>query len=90
MTGYDAELGSFVEYYGSKRLDSSLLRLALINFIAPTDPRMLSTVHMILRPPSKGGLANDWLVHRNSYTDTELMKLDGTPPVRLLLPLTFC
>src|SRR5437762_6163423 len=42
--GYDPELGSFVQYYGSKELDASLLALPLVGFLPADDPRMVGTV----------------------------------------------
>jgi len=45
--GYDAELGSFVQHFGSKSLDASALMLPLVRFIRATDPRMQSTIGAI-------------------------------------------
>src|SRR6201984_654388 len=42
--GFDQELGSFVQSYGSKHLDASLLLLPLVGFLPPTDPRVIGTV----------------------------------------------
>ena len=36
--GFDPELGSFVQYYGSKRLDASLLMMPLVGFLPADDP----------------------------------------------------
>ena len=36
--GYDEELGSFVQYYGSKRLDASLLTIPLFGFLPRRRP----------------------------------------------------
>jgi alpha,alpha-trehalase len=47
--GYDEELGSFVQAYGEQDVDASLLLLPLKGFIAPTDPRVRSTVEVIRR-----------------------------------------
>ncbi|MBW3593895.1 MAG: glycoside hydrolase family 15 protein, partial [Actinobacteria bacterium] len=38
--GYDPDLNSFVQYYGSKRLDASLLMISLVGFLPAADPRM--------------------------------------------------
>jgi len=54
--GYNEALGSFVQSYGGDELDSSLLLLPLVGFIAATDPRMLGTVQAIERRLSSGGL----------------------------------
>jgi GH15 family glucan-1,4-alpha-glucosidase len=45
--GFDAELGAFVQSYGSKELDASLLMLPLVGFLPATDPRMRGTVEAI-------------------------------------------
>src|SRR6202045_1914916 len=45
--GFDLDLGSFVQAYGSKALDASLLLLPLVGFLPPTDPRIVGTVKAI-------------------------------------------
>ncbi len=47
--GYDEELGSFVQAYGRKTLDSALLFIPLVGFLPPDDPRVVSTVAAIER-----------------------------------------
>ncbi|HKW55390.1 MAG TPA: glycoside hydrolase family 15 protein, partial [Stellaceae bacterium] len=47
--GFNAELGSFVQSYGSRELDASLLLLALVGFLPPDDPRIRGTVEAIER-----------------------------------------
>ena len=42
--GFSRELNSFVQYYGSKELDASLLLLPLVGFLPPDDPRILGTI----------------------------------------------
>jgi GH15 family glucan-1,4-alpha-glucosidase len=69
--GFDPELGSFVQAYGSKALDASLLLLPLVGFLPPTDPRIIGTVHAIERR-----LVVDGLVLR--YDTGEVV--DGLPP----------
>ena len=44
---FDFGLGSFVQSYGSKALDASLLLLPLVGFLPPDDPRMIGTVRAI-------------------------------------------
>jgi GH15 family glucan-1,4-alpha-glucosidase len=44
---FDRELGCFVQAYGSKALDASLLLLPLVGFLPRTDPRMIGTVKAI-------------------------------------------
>ncbi|MGH9572460.1 MAG: glycoside hydrolase family 15 protein [Candidatus Acidiferrales bacterium] len=45
--GFDERLGSFVQYYGSKEVDASLLLVPLVGFLPPTDPRITGTIRRI-------------------------------------------
>jgi GH15 family glucan-1,4-alpha-glucosidase len=45
--GFHPELDSFVQAYGSKRLDASLLLIPLIGFLPATDPRVRGTLRAI-------------------------------------------
>ncbi|HEY7303515.1 MAG TPA: glycoside hydrolase family 15 protein [Bryobacteraceae bacterium] len=45
--GYSHELESFVQYFGSKQLDASILMMPLVGFLPADDPRMKSTVAAI-------------------------------------------
>ena len=38
--GFDAAQNSFVQYYGGKELDASLLMLPLVGFLPISDPRI--------------------------------------------------
>jgi GH15 family glucan-1,4-alpha-glucosidase len=79
--GFDRELGAFVQYYGSKLLDASLLMIPLVGFLPATDPRMLGTVAAIQKH-----LTSDGLVARYQTTP----ELDGLPPGEgAFLPCTF-
>ena len=42
--GFDAELNSFVQSYGAKQLDASLLLLPLVGFLPADEPRIMGTV----------------------------------------------
>jgi GH15 family glucan-1,4-alpha-glucosidase len=57
--GYDDEVGSFVQHYGSKRVDSALLQIPLTGFLPASDPRVRGTVAAIER-----SLVRDGLVYR--------------------------
>ncbi|MDE1861034.1 MAG: glycoside hydrolase family 15 protein [Candidatus Micrarchaeota archaeon] len=46
--GFSREIGSFVKYYGSDEVDSSLLTLPLYDFIDANDPRFTSTFDTII------------------------------------------
>jgi GH15 family glucan-1,4-alpha-glucosidase len=69
--GYDANVGAFVQYYGSSRLDASLLMLPLVGFLPVSDPRVRSTIEAIERELSVGGFVSRY------RTDPEV---DGLPP----------
>jgi len=45
--GFDRDLNSFVQAYGSKRLDASLLLLPLVGFLPAADPRIRGTLEAI-------------------------------------------
>jgi GH15 family glucan-1,4-alpha-glucosidase len=57
--GWNEQRQSFVQSAGSDVLDASLLLMPLVHFIAPTDPRWLSTLDAI-----GGELVQDSLVYR--------------------------
>ncbi|HKF05018.1 MAG TPA: glycoside hydrolase family 15 protein [Candidatus Sulfotelmatobacter sp.] len=57
--GFSRELNSFVQYYGGKELDASLLLLPLVGFLPPEDPRVQGTVAAI-----ESNLMQDGLVAR--------------------------
>ncbi|RYZ07593.1 MAG: glycoside hydrolase family 15 protein [Myxococcales bacterium] len=68
--GFDHARGSFVQYFGSKELDASLLLLPLVGFLPAEDPRIRGTVRAIERE-----LLVDGLVRRYHTTPT----IDGLP-----------
>ena len=45
--GFDRKLNSFVQAYGSKRLDASLLLIPIVGFLSPDDPRVRGTLRAI-------------------------------------------
>src|SRR5262249_29977693 len=57
--GYNTEMNSFVQYYGSNELDASLLMIPLVGFLPPDDERVRGTVSAIER-----GLMRDDFVQR--------------------------
>jgi GH15 family glucan-1,4-alpha-glucosidase len=54
--GFDAERGTFTQYFGGRSTDAALLQLPQIGFIAPDDPRMLGTVAAVERDLLRDGL----------------------------------
>ena len=59
LRGWHPERATFVQHYDTDVLDASVLLMPLVKFIAPTDPRWLSTLDAISRE-----LASDSLVYR--------------------------
>jgi len=54
--GFNKKMNSFVQSYGSKQLDASCLRIALVGFLPPEDPRIRGTVEAIERRLMRDGL----------------------------------
>jgi GH15 family glucan-1,4-alpha-glucosidase len=45
--GFDANMNSFVQYYGGKHLDASVLMMPMLGFLPPDDARVIGTVKAI-------------------------------------------
>ena len=71
-SGFDPELGSFVQFYGSRQLDASLLQIPLVGFLQASDPRVRGTLAAIERCLLRDG----GLVMRYDTED----RVDGLPP----------
>lgn len=54
--GFNRKLNSFVQSYGSTQLDASCLRIVLVGFLPPDDPRIRGTVEAIEKKLMKDGL----------------------------------
>ncbi|MGE5305843.1 MAG: glycoside hydrolase family 15 protein [Alphaproteobacteria bacterium] len=79
--GFDGERNTFVQSYGAKELDASLLMIPLVGFLPPTDPRVRGTVEAIERD-----LVNNGFVARYPTKP----EIDGLPPGEgVFLPCTF-
>jgi GH15 family glucan-1,4-alpha-glucosidase len=70
--GFNRDLNSFVQAYGSRRLDASLLLIPLVGFLPATDPRVQGTVRAI----EEKLLINGEFVLRYDTEETN----DGLPP----------
>jgi GH15 family glucan-1,4-alpha-glucosidase len=68
--GYDAERGTFTQYYGSRELDASVLNIPLVGFLPGSDERVTGTIDAISRE-----LGRDGFVARYSTAETD----DGLP-----------
>jgi GH15 family glucan-1,4-alpha-glucosidase len=69
--GFDAAQNSFVQAYGSRQLDASLLLMPCVGFLPSDDPRVIGTVAAIQRR-----LLDDGFVRRYDTAETD----DGLPP----------
>ncbi|WP_448188768.1 glycoside hydrolase family 15 protein [Azospirillum sp. sgz301742] len=69
--GYDPAMGSFVQSYGAKELDASLLLLPVVGFLPADDSRVVGTIAAV-----ENHLLKDGFVRRY---DTGRVK-DGLPP----------
>ncbi len=72
--GYDAKRGIFTQVYGSDALDSALLLLPTVGFVAWDDERMVRTVAAICAELDEGGLL---LRYQREKTDDGLEGREG-------------
>ncbi|MFP5228990.1 MAG: glycoside hydrolase family 15 protein [Acidobacteriota bacterium] len=69
--GFNEEKKSFVQFYGGKQLDASLLLMPIVGFLPATDPRVRSTIEAIERELMVDGFLMRYDTGRVS---------DGLPP----------
>lgn len=67
---FNHDLGAFTQFYGSKLMDASVLRMPLVGFLPAADPRIRGTVKMI-----EERLLQDGFIRR--YENTP--EVDGLP-----------
>ncbi len=79
--GYDPDLGSFTQAFGSKQLDGALLQLPMVGFLPPSDERIRGTVAAIERELVRDGFV---LRYRSDQTDDGLPAGEG-----VFLPCSF-
>jgi GH15 family glucan-1,4-alpha-glucosidase len=80
--GFDVELGSFTQSYGSKDLDASLLMIPLVGFLPASDPRVKGTVEAVERGLVEHGFVLRYRTHENG--------VDGLPAGEgVFLPCSF-
>jgi GH15 family glucan-1,4-alpha-glucosidase len=70
--GFDRDLGSFVQAYGSKQLDASLLLIPVVGFLPADDPRVRGTLRAVEERLLIGG--EFVMRYESEYTR------DGLPP----------
>lgn len=81
--GFNSQVNAFTQFYGSDKLDASLLMLPLVGFLPANDPRVVGTVETIQRE-----LMTDGLVYR--YHPDTSGAVDGLPPGEgAFLPCSF-
>ncbi len=79
--GFNTQTNSFVQSYGAKEPDASLLMIPLVGFLPPEDPRVAGTVAAVERD-----LMHDGFVRRYNTESN----VDGLPPGEgAFLPCTF-
>jgi GH15 family glucan-1,4-alpha-glucosidase len=82
--GYDADRGTFVQFFGSDRLDASCLLIPLVGFLPATDERVVGTVRAIEEDLVRGGFVERY------RADEENADVDGLPPGEgVFLPCSF-
>jgi GH15 family glucan-1,4-alpha-glucosidase len=54
--GYDADRGTFTQFYGSAGVDAALLLLPRVGFLPPSDPRIVGTVEAVQRDLDRDGV----------------------------------
>jgi GH15 family glucan-1,4-alpha-glucosidase len=70
--GFDRARNTFVQAYGARELDASLLLLPIVGFLPPEDPRVVGTIDAIGRE-----LVVDGFVRR--YLADDCARIDGLP-----------
>ena len=70
--GFDREQNAFVESYGSKMLDASILLLPAVGFLPPSDPRVKGTLQAIERQ-----MMRDGFVLRHDPRESEQQPAEG-------------
>lgn len=84
--GFNHERGFFcLSYENPEVLDASLLIAPLVLFLAPDDPRFLSTLNHIMKPPEAGGLTSAKMVFRYDHKKAN----DGSFHLRTNIPLNW-
>ncbi|MDE2513045.1 MAG: glycoside hydrolase family 15 protein, partial [Alphaproteobacteria bacterium] len=59
--GIDSERGAFVQQFGGKALDAALLRIPLVGFLPPDDPRVIKTMDAVAHELTLDGLVRRYI-----------------------------
>jgi GH15 family glucan-1,4-alpha-glucosidase len=81
--GFNAELGSFTQSYGSTELDASTLLIPILGFLPPEDRRVVGTIDAIQRDLTRHGFVERYKPREQNHVDG----LDGGEGV--FLPCSF-
>jgi GH15 family glucan-1,4-alpha-glucosidase len=69
--GFNPDAGAFVQFYGSRLLDASLLMMPLVGFLPATDARVRGTIEAVERTLTHNGFVSRYQTHP---------EIDGLPP----------
>jgi GH15 family glucan-1,4-alpha-glucosidase len=72
--GFDAEENAFVDFYGSKLLDASVLLLPAVGFLPPSDPRIRGTIAAVEKHMMRDGFV---LRHDPREVSEETQPIEG-------------
>ena len=70
-SGFDHERNTFVQYYGGRELDASLLMIPMVGFLPPDDTRVRGTIEAIERDLMADGFVLRYRTHE---------EIDALPP----------
>ncbi|MCE5267028.1 MAG: glycoside hydrolase family 15 protein [Planctomycetaceae bacterium] len=69
--GFDPDRNTFVQFYGSKELDASLLMIPLVGFLPADDPRVKGTIEAVQRELMRDGFVTRYVTKED---------VEGLPP----------
>jgi GH15 family glucan-1,4-alpha-glucosidase len=72
--GFDADRGTFTQYYGSDELDASVLLIPIVGFLPGDDPRVTGTIDAVRRELGRDGFVSRY---STSHTDDGLSGDEG-------------
>ncbi|MGN6798119.1 MAG: glycoside hydrolase family 15 protein [Gaiellaceae bacterium] len=67
--GFNVELNSFTQSYGSSDLDASTLLIPLLGFLPPDDPRVVGTIDAIQRDLMRDGFVERYKTYDENAVD---------------------
>jgi GH15 family glucan-1,4-alpha-glucosidase len=76
--GFDAQRGTFTQYYGSTELDAAVLLIPEVGFLGPDDARVRSTIEAVQRDLMPDGLVLRYSQPPDDGTGNTVDGLQGT------------